>query len=354
MELKRLRAQIDSLDTQILHLLNQRARTVQMIGELKSLHKEGYYAPERERKILNRVLKKNRGPLPQDALREIFLEILHTCRALQKKFKIVYLGPQAAFTHLAAIKNFGKSAEYVPTKSIANVFAEVEKGRVDYGVVPIENSTEGVINYTLDMFIESDLKICAETLLEISHHLLSRTSNLVKIQRIYSHAQAFAQCRNWLEDHLPNAELVETTSTAEAARKAVKEISASAIASDLAASVYKLKIIARHIEDQTDNFTRFLVIGKDFPGPSGNDKTSILFSIKDRVGALHDMLVPFKRHKINLTKIESRPTKKKAWEYIFFVDFVGHIADRNVQQALQELEKQSLYVKILGSYPKGE
>jgi len=354
MELKKLRHQVDSLDLEILRLLNQRAKMVKKIGEIKSLRNEQFYAPEREKEILSRMIKSNQGPLPTEAVKEIFSEILHACRNLEKKLKIAYLGPEATFTHLAAIKNFGKSAEYISTKSIADVFAEVEKGRADYGVVPIENSTEGVVNHTLDMFIESDLKICAETLLEILHCLLSQSDDLQKIKRIYSHPQAFAQCRNWLEDHLPNAELVETASTAEAAQRVKKERTAAAIASDLASELYGLKIVASRIEDRSDNFTRFLVISKDFPPSSGVDKTSILFSIKDRVGALHDMLVPFKKHNINLTKIESRPTKKKAWEYIFFVDFVGHLTEENVQKALSELEEQCLYLKILGSYPRGE
>lgn len=354
MELKKLRSQVDSLDLRILQLLNQRAKLVKQIGKIKSLRREQYYAPEREREILSRITRNNQGPLPKEAVKEIFSEILHTCRSLEKKLKIVYLGPEATFTHLAAIKNFGKSANYISTKSISDVFAEVEKERADYGVVPIENSTEGVVNHTLDMFIESDLKICAETLLEISHYLLSQTGDLKKIKRIYSHPQALAQCRNWLEDHLPNAELVETASTAEAAQKVKKESNAAAIASDLAAELYGLKIVASRIEDRSDNFTRFLVISKNFPAPSGTDKTSILFSIKDRVGALHDMLVPFKKNKINLTKIESRPTKKKAWEYIFFVDFSGHIVESKVKKALSELEEQCLYLKILGSYPRAE
>lgn len=354
MNLKKLRRKIDSLDRQTVELLNTRAKAVKMIGEIKSLRGEEYYAPEREREVLLKALKENRGPLSQEAVREIFSEILHACRALQRRLKIAYLGPEATFTHLAAMKNFGKSAEYIPAKSISDVFSEVEKARADYGVVPIENSTEGVVNHTLDMFIESDLKICAETLLEISHYLLSRAKSIEKIERIYSHGQALAQCRNWTEEHLPNAELIETASTAEAAQKASKEKNAAAIASELAAGLYGLKVIASRIEDRADNFTRFLVISKNFPNPSGIDRTSILFSIKDRVGALHDMLIPFKKNGINLTKIESRPTKKKAWEYIFFVDFVGHIAESKVKKALRELEEQCLYLKILGSYPRGE
>lgn len=354
MKLKNLRKGVDNLDLKILELLNQRAGIVKKIGQVKSLNKEQFYAPEREKEIISRVIKNNQGPLSTGTVKEIFLEILHSCRSLEKKLKIAFLGPETTFTHQAAIKNFGKSAEYIPTKSISDVFAEVEKERADYGVIAIENSTEGIVSYNLDMFIESDLKICAEILLEISQYLLSRTSNLEKIKRIYSHPQAFAQCRNWLEDHLPNAELIETASTAEAAQKVRKEQMSAAIASDLASELYGLKIIASRIEDRIDNYTRFLVISEDYPSSSGADKTSILFSVKDRVGALHDMLVPFKKNNINLTKIESRPTKKKAWEYIFFVDFAGHLTEKNVQKALKELEEQCLYLKILGSYPRAE
>ncbi|MDH5662388.1 MAG: prephenate dehydratase, partial [Elusimicrobiota bacterium] len=226
--------------------------------------------------------------------------------------------------------------------------------RSDYGVVPIENSTEGVINHTLDMFVASELKICSELLLEISHNLLSRARELGEIKRIYSHPQAIAQSRNWIEDSLPNAELVETSSTAKAAELAEKDSEGGAIASRLAASLYDLKIIAEGIEDSVQNYTRFLVIGKNYPGKSGQDKTSILFSVKDRVGALHDMLIPFRENKINLTKIESRPTKLRAWEYIFFVDFAGHVEEENVKRALQQLEKECLFLKILGSYPRSE
>ncbi len=354
MVLKKLRSQVDTLDSKLLQLLNQRAQLVKQIGKIKSLNNKQYYAPEREREILSQITKNNQGPLSSKAVQEIFSEILHTCRSLEKRLKIAYFGPEATFTHLAAIKNFGKSAEYISRKSIADVFTEVEKGRADYGVVPIENSTEGVVNHTLDMFIESDLKICAETFLEISHYLLSQTGNLKKIKRVYSHPQALAQCRNWLEDHLVNAELVETASTAGAAQRVKKESAAAAIAGNLAAELYGLKIVASRIEDRSDNFTRFLVISENFPAPSGIDKTSILFSIKDRIGALHDMLVPFKKNNINLTKIESRPTKKKAWEYIFFVDFIGHLSEKNVQKALSELKEQCLSLKILGSYPCAE
>jgi chorismate mutase/prephenate dehydratase len=354
MDLKSLREKIDKIDDQILKLLNQRTRAVREIAKLKEKARQEFYAPHREKKIVERLLKKNKGPLPQEALREIFQEILNASRSIQKKIKVAYLGPEATFTHLAAVKNFGKYATFIPVKSIADVFSEVEKGRSDYGVVPIENSTEGVVNHTLDMFVTSELKICSELLLEISHNLLSKTGKLREIKRIYSHPQAIAQSRNWIEDNLPNAELVETSSTAQAAEMAEKDSEGAAIASSLAASLYDLKIIAERIEDNVQNFTRFLVIGKSFPGKSGQDKTSILFSIKDRVGALHDMLIPFRENNINLTKIESRPTKLRAWEYIFFVDFVGHVEDENVKKALQQLERECLLLKILGSYPRSE
>jgi len=354
MDLKSLREKIDKIDNQILRLLNQRTRAVQEIAKLKEKARQEFYAPHREKKIVERLLKKNKGPLPQEALRGIFQEILNASRYIQKKLRVAYLGPEATFTHLAAVKNFGKYAIFTPVKSIADVFSEVEKGRSDYGVVPIENSTEGVINHTLDMFVTSELKICSELLLEISHNLLSKAGELREIKRIYSHPQAIAQSRNWIEDNLPNAELAETSSTARAAEMAEKDPEGAAIASRLAASLYDLKIIAERIEDNVQNFTRFLVIGKSFPAKSGQDKTSILFSIKDRVGALHDMLIPFRENNINLTKIESRPTKLRAWEYIFFVDFVGHVEDEDVKRALRQLEKECLLLKILGSYPRSE
>ncbi len=354
MDIKSFRKKIDTLDNQILKLLNQRILAVREIAKLKAKAKQEFYAPHREKKIVERLLKKNKGPLPNEALRGIFQEILNASRTIEKKLRVAYLGPEATFTHLAAVKNFGKYAIFSPVKSIADVFLEVEKGRADYGVVPIENSTEGVINHTLDMFVTSELKICSELLLEISHNLLSKAKDPKEIKRIYSHPQAIAQSRNWIEDNLPNAELVETSSTARAVEMAEKDPESGAIASRLAASLYDLEIIAEGIEDNVQNFTRFLVIGKSYPAKSGQDKTSILFSIRDRVGALHDMLVPFRENNINLTKIESRPTKLRAWEYIFFVDFIGHIEDENVRRALRQLEKECLLLKILGSYPRSE
>jgi chorismate mutase/prephenate dehydratase len=273
-------------------------------------------------------------------------------RGMFREIKVAYLGPEGTFTHLAAMKKFGEKAKYIPVKTIDEVFREVEKKRVDYGVVPVENSIEGIVTHTLDVFLESDLKIISEISLEIHHYLLSKENSIDKIKKIYSHPQAIAQCRNWIGENLPEAEIFETESTISAVKKVMKEKNAAAIASEIASSMYNLNIIAERIEDFRENITRFLVIGSEFAEKTGNDKTSILFSIKDRVGALHDILSYFKEENINLTKIESRPSKKKAWEYVFFVDFIGHKDDINVKRALNNVEKVSVFLKILGSYPR--
>ncbi|MBN1383540.1 MAG: prephenate dehydratase [Elusimicrobia bacterium] len=352
--IKGIRKKIDGLDQKILKLLNERIKLAIKIGKIKSEKKESIFAPVREKEIVSNLLKRNMGPIPDEFLSDIFQEILNASRSIQKKIKISYFGPEATFTHLAAIEIFGRHAVYIPVKSIKDVFTEIEKDRANYGVVPIENSTEGVVNHTLDMFIESDLKITSEMFLEISHCLLSRENSIDRIKKIYSHPQAIAQTRNWIDKNLKSVKVVEVASTAEAARLAKKEQRTAAVSSIVASRLYGLKIIAKNIEDYKNNFTRFLVIGKKNPPPSGNDKTSIMFTVKDRVGVLHDMLIPFKKYKLNLTKIESRPTKKKAWEYIFFVDFVGHVDNKNVKKALLELEKHCSVLKILGSYPMGE
>ncbi|MFA5859545.1 MAG: prephenate dehydratase, partial [Elusimicrobiota bacterium] len=270
----------------------------------------------------------------------------------EKPMVIGYFGPETTFTHMAAYKTFGSTAKYLPLKTIRNVFEEVEKKRVDYGVVPIENSTEGVVNHTLDMFVDSNTKICAETFLGIAHYLLSRNTEIGEIKRVYSHQQPLAQCRNWLDSHIPGVELIETRSTAEAAFIATREHLSAAIASELAAKKYNLNVLAKNIEDLEENITRFLVIGQNITQPSGSDKTSVMLSIKDRVGALHDILLPFSKNKLNLTKIESRPSRKRVWEYVFFVDIEGHCDDSSVKKALKMLEKYCVFVKVLGSYPK--
>ena len=267
--------------------------------------------------------------------------------------KVSFQGERGAYSESAALSFFGPSIELKPCRELSEVFKSVEGGEADYGVVPIENSTEGVVSYTLDMFLDSDLKICAEIIQEIAHHLLGR-GKLKDIKKVYSHPQAIAQCRVWLEEHMSTVKICETESTAKAAQLAAEEEGAAAIASEVAAGLYGLNILAAHIEDSPHNYTRFLVIGRNYAERSGDDKTSILFSIKDRVGALYDMLAPFRVHGINLTKIESRPTKRKAWEYVFFVDFEGHKDDEKVKKALNELSERCLFLKILGSYPKGE
>lgn len=355
MEIDSLRKKIDKIDGQLLGLLNDRAKVVQGIGKIKIKSGSGdFYIPHREKKIISTLTKRSKGPLEPEALESIFREIINACRSLESKLKVAYFGPEGTFTHLAAMKNFGSSGLYVPVKSIGDVFTEVEKGRAGYGVVPVENTNEGVVNHTLDMFIESNLVICSEINMQIEECLLSKEGSLKAIKTVYSHPQPLAQCRGWLEENLPGVQVVEVHSTAAASKRAVSEKGAAAIGSRAAAAIYDLEVVAAGIEDSKENYTRFLVIGKKPSEASGEDKTSILFSIKDKVGALHDMLMAFKWHKINLTKIESRPTKKKAWEYIFFVDLLGHISDKAVQEALEELKESCIFLKVLGSYPKAD
>ncbi len=351
MGIAEIRKKVDDIDDKIVELLNDRANLALEIGKIKRDKALEFYVPAREQSIFTRLENQNKGPFPKNSLKSVYKEIMSATRAMQYPVKIAYFGPEATFTHMAALKQFGSEADFIPVKSIKDVFMEVEHGRANYGVVPIENSTEGVVNYTLDMFIDSSLKIYSEIFLEISHYLLS-TSEISKIKKVYSHPQPIAQCRIWLESNLPNAKLIEVLSTAEAAIMASKEKNTAAIASSLAADIYGLKILAERIEDNVENFTRFLIIGKNINQKTKNDKTSIMFSVKDKVGALHNSLSPFQKYKINLTKIESRPTRKKAWEYIFFVDFQGHVDNKNVKKALMELENECTFLKVLGSYPE--
>lgn len=352
--LEKLREEIDRIDAGIIELLNKRANIAIDIANIKRKANLRFYSPERERAILERITELNKGPFPNDALKVIFREIMSASLSLEEPLKVAYLGPEGTFTNLAAMRHFGSSARYIPVDSIKAVFDETESGRVNYGVVPIENSNEGVVSYTLDMFMDYDLKISAEVLLEISHNLLSKSGERKKVKKIYSHPQATAQCRIWLEASMPNIPILESTSTARAAEIASQDEDAAAIASELAARVYDLQFVERHIEDNKNNYTRFLVISKDYPSKSGKDKTSILFSVKDRPGALYDVLLPFRKSKINLTKIESRPSKRRAWEYIFFVDMEGHIEDKKVRKAVEGIKETCLYLKHLGSYPIDE
>jgi chorismate mutase/prephenate dehydratase len=354
LEIKRLRKKIDEIDKKIIELLNKRAETSKEIGKIKKKGKKNIYVPDREKEIYTKISYNNKGPLLNNALKSIFREIMSASLSLEKTISISYLGPPATFTHIAAMKKFGLSVKYLDCANITEVFNEVEKGNADFGVVPIENSTEGAVSHTFDMFIDSELKICSEVYLEISHYLLSKEKNIKNIKKIYSNPQVFGQCRKWLEKNLPKAELIEVSTTSYAAKLASKRPNSAAIASNAASNLYNLNIIASKIEDVPYNITRFLVIGNLTTEPTGDDKTSIMFSIRDKVGALHEMLSPFKRHRINLTKIESRPSKRRAWEYYFFVDFEGHFKLPRIQKALNELQKNATYFKILGSYPKAE
>jgi len=345
------RRQIDSIDDQILDLLNRRGDVVVEVGKLKAGQSKEFYVASRERAIYERLISGNPGPFPPEGIRRVFREIISACLSLEQPMKVAFLGPQATFTHVATMRQFGFSAQLVPQKSISAVFEEVARERVHYGVVPVENSNEGIVSHTLDMFMESDLQINAEILLEISHDLLSRSGSLEVIRKVISHPQALAQCRNWLEENLPDVPLVDVASTALAAQMVAEDETAAAIASEMAATLYGLKLAKRKIEDNPNNFTRFLVIGRKTPDRSGRDKTTIMFSVKDEPGILYRMLEPFSKRDINLSKIESRPLKKKAWEYIFFLDIEGHVAEDNVSDAIEELRGHCQFLKVLGSYP---
>ncbi|MDH7500453.1 MAG: prephenate dehydratase [candidate division NC10 bacterium] len=353
MGLSDLRKKIDELDSQILGLLNRRAELVIQIGREKERRQMGFFAPDREEEIHRRLASLNRGPLPDRVLHAIYREILSGCLSLEKPLQVAYLGPPATFTHIASMKRFGASAQFLPLKGIGEVFAEVEKGNADFGVVPVENSTEGMINHTLDMFVDSDLKICGEVFLEVSHHLLGVAERIEGIERVYSHPQALAQSRRWLEANLSHAELIEVFSTAAAAEMAAKDPGGAAIASELAADLYGLRKIQSRIEDCAKNYTRFMVIGNHYGPRTGKDKTSILFSIKDQVGALYRILKPFADRGINLTSIESRPSRIRTWDYIFYVDFEGYVEDPQVQEILPHVQAECSMLKVLGSYPKG-
>lgn len=352
-DIQQFRKEIDRIDDEILRLLNERSKSVIEIGRLKkeSDSNANLHTPGREAEIVSRLMAQNKGPFPNEAIRPVYREIMSASLSLEGPQKVAYFGPAATFTHLACIKKFGASAHYIPVNSIKDVFDEVERGRANFGVVPIENSTEGVVNYTLDMFVDSTLLIYGEVLLEVSHYLLSKTGRIEDIQKIYSHPQAIAQCRQWLETNLPRIPVSEVTSTARAGEICSGDPTAAAIASELAAQIYGLKIIKARIEDNVNNFTRFLVLSKRAPERTGKDKTSIMISVKDKVGALYDLLRPFASHGTNMTKIESRPSRRKAWEYIFFVDVEGHVDEEPVKKALEEIKGRCLFMKILGSYP---
>lgn len=354
MTIERDRAAINEIDEQILALLNKRAKLVMEIGRKKRRRDQARFSPARERQIFDRLLAANPGPLPDESVLSIYREIIAVHRDLELPAVISYLGPAGTFTHMAVLRKFGARAEAAPAESIADVFGQVEKGAATFGLVPMENSTEGVINDTLDMFVESSLDICAEIYLDIDHYLLSR-SNIEEVTRIYSMRQPLAQCRLWIKTNLPHAELQEVASTARGAQLTAEQPGTGAIATELAARLYDLNIIARKVQDSPYNRTRFLVIGRaPKPEPSGRDKTSVMFSVRHEAGALYRALAVLDKYAINMTMIESRPTKKTPWEYVFFVDFQGHTSDPPVARALEDLQQQTLFLRVLGAYPEAE
>src|SRR6185503_8563892 len=344
---------IDQIDEKIVSLLNDRASLAQKIGRSKSVNHQEVYAPHREKEVLERVCELNHGPLSAQVIGAVFREIISGCRGLEGPLNVSFFGAEATYTHLAAREKFGSAATLRSTASISEVFQEVSQGRAAFGVVPIENSTEGVVAHTLDQLVESDLQISAEIFQDIHHHLLSRSGKAENVQRIISHPQALAQCRDWLARHFPSVPVEEVASTAHAAIKAAGDASLAAISSAMAKEVYDLQSVAANIEDQGTNITRFLVIGKTSAAPSGDDKTSLVFSVQDKPGVLHRMLQPFARSRINLTKIESRPIKKRPWEYLFFLDLRGHREQAAVKKAIAALEKNCSFLKVMGSYPSG-
>ena len=347
------RARIDGIDQTIQDLIAERARWAQQVGKAKGPLKPAldYYRPEREAQVLRRVVDRNDGPLADDVLVRLFREIMSACLAQQEPLKIGFLGPEGTFSQQAVFKHFGHSAHGLPLASIEEVFQEVESGNADFGVVPVENSGQGTIQASLDMFLTSSLKICGEVELRVHQYLLSRSGHIEDVERVYSHPQSLAQCKAWLRQHLPKAEKLPLSSNAEAARRARSSDEAAAIAGQSAAHVYGLKVIAGPIEDRPDNTTRFLVLGRELFPPSGNDRTSVLVYVDDRPGALFDILRPLAEHGLSMNRIESRPAHQGLWRYAFFIDFGGHVDDAPVRAALKAIEKSASRVKILGSYP---
>ena len=357
MNLDECRRRIDELDREIVRLVEERAECALQVWEHKRRENQSVYAPERERQVLERVAANGRGVLPASAIQSIYREIISACRGLERALTVAYWGPPASNTHVAARRHFGAQVEFLETSSVASVFSAVERGEADFGVIPVENSTEGVVAYALDPFIQSELSVCAELFLPIHHNLLSRADSLEGLRRVYTMFQATAQCREWINRHLQHVELVETTTTARGAELASQDPEAGAIANAAAADLYGLNVVSAQIEDNPRNRTRFWVIGKIQSTPSGRDKTSVLFSVAHRPGGLVHALEPFSRHGVSLTFIESRPTKLTPWEYVFFVDVVGHMGEGTespLALALEELREHCLYVRVLGSYPETE
>ncbi|WP_456430823.1 prephenate dehydratase [Thermosulfuriphilus sp.] len=349
-----LRKSIDEIDRQIVRLLGERFALAKRIGEIKRHSAQKALDLSREKEILARVIDLNAGAFPPESLKAIYAEIINTCRTAQQPMKVAYLGPEATFSHIAAINFFSQAADFTPVETILDVFEEVESGRCHFGVVPVENSIEGTVASTLDAFSEYRLKICGEVYVPVTHDLINQTGRLEDIRKVISHPHALAQCRRWLRKHLPSVPTEEASSTAYAARWAAVDASIAAIASSLAAKTYHLQVVAAHIEDFRGNATRFLIIGKESPSPTGRDKTSLIISLADKPGALFETLQPFARRGINMTKIESRPVKGEPWRYLFFIDILGHIEDKAVREGIEEMAQSCTHLEWLGSYPIGE
>lgn len=349
-----VRDKIDAIDNEILSLLKQRLHCAKEIGRLKDENNRAKWDPLRERQIYDRLLEANSDLFPKDALKSIFHEIITTCRLSQKKAEVAFLGPEATFSHLAGVKYFGHSADYKAMETIDDVFAEVEKGRTRYGIVPVENSIEGAVFSTLDCFMKYKVQICGEVQLEISHNLVCRSGNMKDIQTVASHAQPLAQCREWLRKHLPTIPTLPVFSTGAAAQMAANNPNIGAIASSLAIKTYELQVVVQGIEDYRGNTTRFLVIGKRSPSRSGHDRTSLLIGLMDRPGSLNEVLTALSREEINLAKIESRPIKGKQWKYLFFLDMLGHIEDTRIKNGCDMLKSMCSYFEWLGSYPQSD
>ena len=353
-KLEKIRNDIDSLDNQLLDLISDRARLAQEIAKIKISTSESleFYRPEREAQILRKIIERNSGPLSEEEMARLFREIMSACLALEQVLDIAYLGPKGTFTQSAALKHFGHSVNTTAFGTIDQVFREVESNASHYGVVPIENSIEGVVNHTLDMLNHSSLVVCGEVELRIHHHLLSKAEKLDELTQVFSHQQSLAQCREWLDTYLVKAERIPVTSNGEAADIASKNNQSAAIASDAASELYGLNKLATNIEDEPDNTTRFLVIGRTACPKSGNDKTSLIFSAANKPGSLHKMLGCFANNSVSMTRIESRPSRREMWDYVFFVDIEGHAEDDSVKKALIELEEHAAMIRLLGSYPR--
>jgi len=351
MNLDDWRSRINSLDEQILNLLNQRAHAALQIGELKRQQDLPYFVPEREAQVLDGLVSLNQGPLPAEGVRAIWREVLSASLALENPLPVAYLGPPGTFTHQVANLRFGSSARLAPVPTIAGIFDEVERGRAEFGVVPVENSTDGAVNVTLDRLLDTDVLVTGEMTLEVAQHLLSRAGSLEEIKMVCSHPQGLGQCRQWLAAHMPDTRTEEMTSTSAAAERAKDDPAVAAIASDIAARIYGVPILRRRIEDNPFNTTRFLLLGRRPMPATGRDKTSIVFSMRNEPGVLLSILAPIAARRLNLTKIESRPTKRRPWEYVNFVDFEGHRDTEDVRAVLSEIKDRCQFLKILGSYP---